>query len=916
MTVKRLLPVALLAGLLAPVAGSALPARAAPAPLFPDLKTLAPRALRLDRTDVSVDGSGVIHNVLRFSNTVVNMGAGPLILDADIDPTTLSGPATQRVMADDGSTYASYPAGTMYWHAAHQHYHFDDWGVYQLWTKAEYDKWIASGRSVGQEKKQGAKTTSCVLDEEFVSTLPGTPYPGTYYGGCLPVTGHLRQVLSPGWGDTYDYYRSEQWIDLDQETLADGQYVLRSVSDPTNKIYESLNKADPSHEGAADNEAITVFTIQGGVLLDGGPPSGTISVNHVDVATQATAVSVDVLGRDDVSGVDQFRLSNDGATWTGPIAYTSGDGSVPTTVAWDLADARYGGNATGGTHQVFAQVHDRAGNWSATFSDSITLVTAPPPPTTGYGGTVAADGPVSYWRLGDVSGPSAADSIGTNVGTYRNGVVLGAPSLLTADPSDKAATFDGVNDVVSVPSTAALSPTGAVSVEAWVRPTAIPPVGAFASLVTKAESYSLQFNGPQLEFTTMQNGVRRRVQAPAGAVVAGKTYHVVGTYDGTTQRLYVNGAQVAWAPFTGALTATTNSLLLGSWDASSEFLAGTLDEVAVYAKPLTATQVANHYGVGGGAPPPPPGTYTLTVAKAGTGTGTVTSAFPVGINCGTTCSVSVTSGTFVTLTAAAASGSTFGGWSGGSCSGTASCATTVTANTTVTATFTTTAPPPSTGYRATVVADGPVSYWRLGETSGTVAADAVGVGSGTYRNGVALGAPSLLTSDTANPAATFDGVNDVVSVPSTSALSPSSAVTVEAWVRPSKLPAAGSFASLVTKAESYSLQFNGPQIEFTTTRSGTRRRVQAPVGTIVAGGTYHVVGTFDGTTQRLYVNGAQVASASISGAMTVNTNSVTIGSWNGSSEFLAGTLDEVAVYAKVLTPTQIANHYNAGKAAA
>ena len=66
---------------------------------------------------------------------------------------------------------------------------------------------------------------------------------------------------------------------------------------------------------------------------------------------------------------------------------------------------------------------------------------------------------------------------------------------------------------------------------------------------------------------------------------------------------------------------------------------------------------------------------SLTVVKSGTGSGTVISS-PDGINCGSTCSASFTAGQAVVLTAAAASGSTFVGWSG-SCSGT-SAATTVT----------------------------------------------------------------------------------------------------------------------------------------------------------------------------------------------------------------------------------------------
>src|SRR5205085_8148922 len=108
------------------------------------------------------------------------------------------------------------------------------------------------------------------------------------------------------------------------------------------------------------------------------------------------------------------------------------------------------------------------------------------------------------------------------------------------------------NDIVQAPSSASLDLTSSFSLEAWIRPTALPTAGAFASVVTKPESYSLQFNGPLLEFTVIQSGARRRLQAPVDVVVPGGTYHVVGSYDGSTQRLYVNGVQVASTSLTGA----------------------------------------------------------------------------------------------------------------------------------------------------------------------------------------------------------------------------------------------------------------------------------------------------------------------------------------------------------------------------
>src|SRR5580704_5935545 len=78
--------------------------------------------------------------------------------------------------------------------------------------------------------------------------------------------------------------------------------------------------------------------------------------------------------------------------------------------------------------------------------------------------------------------------------------------------------------------------------------------------------------------------------------------------------------------------------------------------------------------------------FMLSVVPAGNGSGTVTSS-PSGINCGGTCNASFQQGTQVTLTATAANGSTFAGWSGGGCSGIAPCIVTLGANTSVNASF-------------------------------------------------------------------------------------------------------------------------------------------------------------------------------------------------------------------------------------
>jgi hypothetical protein len=246
--------------------------------------------------------------------------------------------------------------------------------------------------------------------------------------------------------------------------------------------------------------------------------------------------------------------------------------------------------------RVRAHNATNASNWSSP-ATATTLAAPPPPPPSSYAATVLADAPVSHWRLGD-TGTTAADARGVNNGTYFNGAVTGATSLLASDGLDKAVALDGVNDHARVPNAASLALSTQLSLEAWIKPTSLPAAGQFRSVVTKPEAYSLQFNGPRIEFTIMQFGVRQRLQAPLGTIQAGSTYHVVGTFDGTTRRLYVNGAQVASAALTGGATNSSQGLFVGSWSGWGEFFAGTLDEVAVYASALSAARVAAHRSAG------------------------------------------------------------------------------------------------------------------------------------------------------------------------------------------------------------------------------------------------------------------------------------------------------------------------------
>ncbi len=808
----------------------------------------------------------------------------------------------------------------------------------------------------------------------------------------------------------------EQWVDLGQENLADGDYVLRSVADPDNRMYESANKTDTTREGPGDNEGVTPLRIGGGNLVDMSAPSGTVAVNDVDPETTSSQVKLKLLGRDDVlsqpgdvENVDQVKVSNDGVTWA-TYAY-NGANSTTMRLDWDLADTSYGGRATNGTKTVYAQFHDRKGNWSATETDTIELTSGTPPPPkpdSGYAAAVRGDGPAAWWRVGERSATLADSEVGPYDGSYVNGVSLGLASLLAGDRDNDSILLDG-NKYMRVPHADALSFGTAFSLEAWIRPSEIPPAGGWASVVSKQNAYSLQFNGPRLEVTVVQGSGptgRKRLQAPAGAIEPGRTYHVVATYDGAQQRLYIDGKEVASASLSGPADPTGHSLLVGSWDGAGEFFHGNLDEPAVYGSALSPARVQAHFDAGSTQPPPPPDVAAPTELKA-----TASSSSQINLTWADkatdetgyvverSTNASFTSPTRVTLAPNTASYADTGllasttyhyrikavkdakssDWSSTQSATTASpppvapptglaakavSASTVdlawtdnatdetahvlerstdtgftsptvvnlpanarsysdtnaspstayhyrvkavrggTSSTWSNAANVTTPsppPPPRPAYAPTVVGDGPVGYWRLGERSGISAADEKKAVTGTYLGGPVLGAPSLLASDPSNTAARFDGVNDSVRFPTAASFNLTNRMTLEAWIQPRAVPPAGRWASVVAKAESYSLQFNGPRLEFTIVQSGVRQRLQAAAGAVVAGRKYHVVGTFDGTTRRLFINGTQVASARLAGGASTTSRVLRIGTWDGTGgEMLNGTVDDVAVYGKAL----------------
>lgn len=235
------------------------PATLAATPRYPDLRTLPASDLGLDVEEID----GAEHHVLRFTSTIWNAGQGPLELRGD--SSSGSTQAYQQIRVDDGTAF-EIPVGRFVFHPSHNHWHFERFADHELWRASDYKKWLKSGRTRGAPAWRGSKTTSqgesvCIRDSERIESLPGSPS-RAFYNSCQ----RDWQGISIGWGDTYDYTLPDQWIDLGQDRLRQGKYVLRSIADPANLIHESGDKADSAREAQQVNEAVTRFRLRKGKI--------------------------------------------------------------------------------------------------------------------------------------------------------------------------------------------------------------------------------------------------------------------------------------------------------------------------------------------------------------------------------------------------------------------------------------------------------------------------------------------------------------------------------------------------------------------------------------------------------------------------------------------------------------------------
>ena len=453
---------------------------------------------------------------------------------------------------------------------------------------------------------------------------------------------------------------------------------------------------------------------------------------------------------------------------------TSRDSSGPGDLLFGSADS---------VNEFFAGAIDEVRIYDRALTDSQILALAdasePPPPP---------DGLIAYWPLDEGSGSVAGD---VSLGSDHLGTIHGA--TWTAGMIGTALQFDGVDDTVRVAHSPELAFTASDSytIAAWVKPSSLR--GQWSGIVTKSRDARPWYG---LWISRGNKWIYGGGNLPGGEAATG-WHHLAAVQDAEAgqRRIYVDG--ILENIGTSRDSSGPGDLLFGSADGVNEFFAGTIDEVRIYDRALTDSQIQ---ALAAGSEPPPP--------------------------------------------------------------------------------------PP----------DGLVAYWPLDEGSGSVAGD---VSPGSDHPGTIHGA--TWTTGMVGTALQFDGVDDTVRVAHSPelAFTASNSYTIAAWVKPSSLR--GQWSGIVTKSRDARPWYG---LWISQGNKWIYGGGNLPGGE-AATGWHHLAAVQDAEAgqRRIYVDGILEnigTSRDSSGP-----GDLLFGSADSVNEFFAGTIDEVRIYDRALTDSQI-----------
>jgi len=452
--------------------------------------------------------------------------------------------------------------------------------------------------------------------------------------GVLDVTtgepgmvGNAARFVNTGW--TVGYCGSKIDVSHNPALNPDGSFTAEFWAKPTSLVTDFFSPLASISTDANSTDRSGwlfymtsankwLFRIGGTGSYSGLAEGGVIQPNqwqHVvgvyDAATKTVSVYVN------------------GQLVNGPVSAAGGNGFSPNTVR----NFRIGGSTFNGNLGSYAGNRgfdgwlDEVALYNGVLSDERIAAhyNVAINDNANYATAVLADNPVGYWRLDEPAYtlpdpstfPAAANegSAGAAArGTYQPGTTAGidGPPFSGLGPDNKAASLSGVVGQIAVPDAEALDFTGPVTLMGWVRPTS---AGTMRSIVAHGPgggSLFLRINAGNYEMGGSDGTTETSAKAPVPAGDVGNWVFLAGTWDASTGwRLYRYDTLIAEDLNGYGAWAATSEWAIGSRgkEPSVDFPAadgwnygGGVDEVAIFDRALTASQIASIYSAAKATP--------------------------------------------------------------------------------------------------------------------------------------------------------------------------------------------------------------------------------------------------------------------------------------------------------------------------
>jgi len=413
-----------------------------------------------------------------------------------------------------------------------------------------------------------------------------------------------------------------------------------------------------------------------------------------------------------------------------------------------------------------------------------------------------SDGLVGYWKMDEASWDGTTGEVIDSSGSGNHGTAVNQANTTSTAKYGMAGTFDGTGDYVNLGTPSSLDPSGDMTIEAWIN--GVYGAAAYRHIYDDLNDLSFSVYDSKLAIYTDPNGAWWNSDI---SLTDNQWHHAVFTYEGVTQRLYLDGVERGSKIATGnwSLDVTDTKYI----SASSNEFNGQIDDVKIYNKARSASQIRKDYDTG---------------------------------------------------------------------------------------------PPP-------------VAHWKMDKQDNTYAYDTAGSNDGTLNFNENGATSTKWVSGKYGSALQFDGSDDYVSASDSATLDIVGPMTVGAWVKLPVVP--DDYDKIACKygdgTHTFFLQFFANRTASFLAKAGGSATESTSVSVLALNTWYYITGVYDGSTQKIYINGVVEDTDNKTGVITPNSADLTMGALTGGGSYhFNGSIDDVRIYNYARTQKQIMQDMNVG----